>query len=82
LEILSTAVLRPANDKLQPPLFRIGLGNLKKFSFPFFAYSSTFGPPGNSSPKSLAVLSKASPNASSIVVPSLLYLLTPFTSKN
>ena len=29
IEILSTAVLRPAKDKLQPPLLKIGLGNLK-----------------------------------------------------
>ena len=27
--VLSTAVLRPAKDKLQPPFLRIGLGNLK-----------------------------------------------------
>ena len=42
---------------------------------PFFAYSSICGPPGNSIPSSFAVLSKASPTASSIVVPNLLYLL-------
>jgi hypothetical protein len=40
------------------------------------------GPPGNSIPKILAVLSNASPRASSIVVPSLLYLSTPLTDKN
>ena len=73
LVILKTAVLSPAKDKLQPPLLKIGFGKLYLFGFPFFAIISICGPPGNSIPKSLAVLSKASPKASSIVVPNLLY---------
>ena len=82
LAILSTAVLRPAKDKLHPPLCIIGLGNSYFFGLPFFANSSIFGPPGNSIPSNFAVLSKASPTASSIVVPNLLYLPKPWTLKN
>ena len=44
---------------------------------PFFARISICGPPGNSIPRSFAVLSKASPKASSIVVPNLLYFPRP-----
>ena len=43
---LSTAVLRPAKDRLQPALLIIGSGSLKKFLSPNFENFSTFGPPG------------------------------------
>ena len=55
--ILRIAVFNPAKDKLQPPLFIIGLGSLNLLELPFFENSSIFGPPGNSNPRSLAVLS-------------------------
>ena len=64
-------------DRLQPPLLNIGFGKLYLFASPFFAKISICGPPGNSIPRSFAVLSKASPNASSIVVPILLYFPRP-----
>ena len=70
--IFNIAVLRPAKDKLHPPLFIIGLGKLNLSGSPFSANFSNLGPPGNSIPKSLAVLSNASPKASSIVVPNLV----------
>ena len=54
------------------PRVVLPLFTLPPFSSPFFAHSSILGPPGNSAPRSFAVLSKASPRASSIVVPSLL----------
>ena len=73
LLILITAVLSPAKDKLQPPLLKIGFGKSYFLGSPFSAKISICGPPGNSIPKSFAVLSNASPNASSIVVPNLLY---------
>jgi len=79
LDILKIAVLRPAKDKLHPPLLIIGLGSLNLFASPCLAKPSNFGPPGKSIPKSFAVLSNASPNASSIVVPNLLYYPSPFT---
>ena len=82
LAIFKIAVLSPAKDKLHPPLLIIGFGNSYLFGFPFLARISICGPPGNSIPKSFAVLSKASPNASSIVVPNLLYCPRPFTFKN
>ena len=75
--IFNTAVLSPAKDKLQPPLLKIGFGKLYLSGLPFFAKISIWGPPGNSIPKSFAVLSNASPKASSIVVPNLLYLPKP-----
>ena len=71
--IFRIAVLRPEKDKLHPPLWNIGFGKSYLFGSPFLAIISICGPPGNSTPKSFAVLSKASPNASSIVVPNLLY---------
>ena len=77
MDILNIAVLSHAKDKLQPPLLKIGLGKSYFSGFPFFAKTSICGPPGNSIPKSLAVLSNASPNASSIVVPNLLYFPRP-----
>ena len=79
LEIFNIAVLSPAKDKLHPPLLNIGFGRLYLFGSPLEAKISICGPPGNSTPSNFAVLSKASPNASSIVVPSLLYLLRPST---
>ena len=79
LDILKIAVLRPAKDKLHPPLLIIGFGSLNLFASPCLAKPSNFGPPGNSIPKSFAVLSNASPNASSIVVPNLLYYPSPLT---
>ena len=82
LVILKIAVLSPAKDKLQPPLLKIGFGKSYLLGLPFFANTSICGPPGNSIPKSFAVLSKASPKASSIVVPNLLYLPSPWTFKN
>ena len=48
------------------------IGSYSLLGFPFFARISICEPPGNSTPKSFATLSKASPIASSIVVPSLL----------
>ena len=79
--IFNIAVLSPANDKLHPPLLKIGFGKSYLFGFPFFAKISICGPPGNSIPKSFAVLSNASPIASSIVVPSLIYSPKFFTLK-
>ena len=70
--ILSIAVFKPANDKLHPPLLIIGLGSLNLPGSPFSESFSILGPPGKFIPKSFAVLSYASPNASSIVVPNLL----------
>ena len=57
-----------------------------KLDYPYLlllisANFSKYGPPGNSIPKSFAVLSNASPTASSIVVPNLLYFPKPFTAK-
>jgi len=74
--------LNPAKDKLQPPLFIMGLGNSYFLESPFFAYSSILGPPGNSIPSNFAVLSNASPTASSMVVPNLLYFPKPLTIRN
>ena len=54
---------------MQSDLLIIGSGSLKKFLSPNLANFSTLGPPGYPSSSILAVLSKASPNASSIVVP-------------
>ena len=71
-DILKTAVFNPAKDKLHPPLLIIGKGRINLLLSPFLARISISGPPGNSTPRILAVLSKASPNASSIVVPSLV----------
>jgi len=48
------------------------LGRAYFFGLPFFAYISICGPPGNFIPNNFAVLSKASPAASSIVVPNLV----------
>ncbi len=48
----------------------IGRGNEKRPVLRFDAARSTAGPPGKPRPSSFAVLSKASPSASSIVVPS------------
>ena len=79
---LKTAVLSPAKDRLQPPLLKIGFGKSYLSGFPFAAKISICGPPGNSIPKSFAVLSNASPKASSIVVPNLLYSPSPLTFKN
>ena len=61
LDILRTAVFKPANDKLHPPLLIIGLGSSNLLGLPFSANFSKYGPPGNSIPKSFAVLSNASP---------------------
>ena len=47
----------------------IGRGNLKRPARPEAAARSTATPPGKPRPKSLAVLSKASPKASSMVLP-------------
>ena len=81
LDILSTAVFNPAKDKLHPPLFIIGFGNLNFSGFPYSAKTSISRPPGNSISKSFAVLSNASPKASSIVVPNRLYLPIDCTLK-
>ena len=62
------AVLRPENEKSQPSRFSNGRGKSKRCSSPVFAASSIEGPPGCSKPKRRAVLSKASPGASSIVL--------------
>ena len=80
--IIRTAFLSPAKDKLQPPLLIIGFGKSNFVGSPFFANTSICGPPGNSIPSNFAVLSNASPAASSIVVPSLLYFPSPSTHKN
>ena len=55
----------------------IGFGNSYLLGLPFLAYSSIRGPPGNSMPSNFAVLSNASPTASSNVVPNHLYFPTP-----
>ena len=55
----------------------MGFGKSYLFGSPFFAKISICGPPGNSIPNNLAVLSNASPKASSIVVPNLLYFPKP-----
>ena len=44
--IFKIAVFSPANDKLQPPLLKIGFGSLNLFESPFFAKISILGPPG------------------------------------
>ena len=49
----------------------MGLGNLNLFLLPFFACFSISGPPGYLKPKTRALLSNASPRASSKVVPIL-----------
>ena len=65
-----TAVFRPEKEKSQPGLRHIGRGSAKRRGSPPTAARSTAGPPGKPSPSSLAVLSKHSPAASSMVVPS------------
>ncbi len=65
-----TAVLRPEKEKSQPGLRHIGRGNWQRCGSPPVAAFSTAGPPGKPRPSSLAVLSKHSPTASSMMVPS------------
>ena len=65
-----TAVLSPANEKCGSGRPSIGRGRAKRSARPARAACSTAGPPGKPRPNSLAVLSKASPRASSMVVPS------------
>ena len=64
-----TAVFRPANEKCGSSRPSIGRGRSKRPGSPVRAACSTAGPPGKPSPRSFAVLSKASPSASSMVVP-------------
>ena len=67
-----TAVFNPANEKSAWLLPINGLGKSTAFASPLFARRSTFGPPGKPSPITFAVLSNASPAASSNVLPILL----------
>ena len=64
-----TEVLRPEKLKSNPPLSSIARGKAIALASPFSATRCTMGPPGNPSPRSFAILSKASPAASSRVLP-------------
>ena len=59
----------------------IGSGSLTESLLPNFANFSTSGPPGYPKSNIFAVLSNASPKASSIVVPNCSYSLTSLTIK-
>jgi len=63
-----TAVFRPEKEKSGRAAPFIGLGKAKRRGSPARAARSTLGPPGCGRPSILAVLSKASPSASSMVV--------------
>ena len=69
LASLIKEVFSPEKEKLHSLEFCKGLGKLYFFLLPFFAKFSNAGPPGYPISKNLAALSKASPAASSIVVP-------------
>ncbi len=75
-----SAVFNPDSEKSGSGRPTIGRGRKKRLASPRAASSSTAGPPGYGSPSSLAVLSKASPSASSSVVPSRTYSPTPSTA--
>ena len=66
----ATAVFSPAKEKSAPCVPDRGLGRRKAPASPPSAQRSTCGPPGKPRPITLAVLSKASPAASSSVEPS------------
>ena len=65
-----TAVLSPDSEKSASGRPSNGRGSANRVGSPPFAAASTAGPPGNGSPSNLAVLSNASPMASSMVAPS------------
>ena len=67
---MATALLSPANEKCGSSLPSSGRGSGTARGSPSAASRSTAGPPGKPSPRILAVLSNASPSASSIVVAS------------
>jgi hypothetical protein len=65
-----TAVFSPENEKSSRSSRAAGAeGEAARVAGPGPASFSTCGPPGTPSPRSLATLSKASPSASSMVVP-------------
>ncbi|MCW0425299.1 hypothetical protein NB713_003242 [Xanthomonas sacchari] len=66
----STWVLSPEKLKSRPGRSVIGRAKRKRPEVPCVASAASCGPPGYGSPISLAVLSKASPAASSRVSPS------------
>ena len=76
------AVFRPENDISQFFCLVNGDGKLKAWGSPLSAFFSTTGPPGYPKPIILAVLSKASPGASSIVPPRRVKEDGPFTITN
>src|SRR4029453_17259455 len=65
----STAVFRPDSEKSRSPESAIARGNRIAFGSPPRASRSRAGPPGNPSPRNRAILSNASPAASSTVCP-------------
>ena len=71
-------VFRPLKLKFKPSI--LGFPNVNAFILPFFAYLSISGPPGYLNPKTLADLSKASPAASSNVVPIISMSLKSLTT--
>ena len=68
--------------KIIPQILSKSKPDLILAGFDIGANFSILGPPGNPKPNIFDVLSKASPRASSIVVPILLYLPRPLTTKN
>ena len=70
----------PGQRKIWLSAPSIGRGRAKRSESPPSAARSTSGPPGNPSESILATLSKASPMASSIVVPSRRYTPTASTA--
>ena len=75
-----TAVFSPEKLKSSPGRSSIGRGKRKRPGRPWSARRASSGPPGYGSPSSLAVLSKASPAASSRVSPSSRYWPMPRAS--
>ena len=77
--LVNTAVFSPLKLKSRSPECSIGRGNLTISGRPCSASCARTGPPGYGRPSSLAVLSNASPAASSSVSPSKRYSPTPVT---
>ena len=86
----ATALFNPEKEKLNSFVDRsvssvnkvIALGKLIAVAFPVVAKRSNSGPPGNGKPNNLAILSKASPAASSMVAPmTLISFVTSSTFK-
>src|SRR5512132_1198056 len=69
----STAVFRPDSEKSKSPESAIARGNRIAFGSPSRASRSSAGPPGKPSPRNRAILSNASPAASSTVCPRSSY---------